>query len=61
MTARQISRYAATGEPLGKAGAYAIQGRASVHITQISGVTRWNNHGVAIMGNIAASIYGLTI
>ena len=37
MTAEQISRYAATGEPLGKAGAYAIQGRASMHITRISG------------------------
>ena len=37
MTAEQISRYAATGEPLGKAGAYAIQGRASMHITRING------------------------
>lgn len=37
MTAEQISRYAATGEPLGKSGAYAIQGRASMHIIRISG------------------------
>lgn len=37
MTAEQISRYAATGEPLGKAGAYAIQGRVSMHITRICG------------------------
>lgn len=33
----QIDAYAATGEPLGKAGAYGIQGRAAAHIRQISG------------------------
>ena len=37
MTARQISAYVATGEPLGKAGAYAVQGRAALHITRIDG------------------------
>ncbi len=37
MTARQISAYAATGEPMGKAGAYAVQGRAALHITRIDG------------------------
>ena len=37
MTARQISAYVATGEPLGKAGAYAVQGRAALYITQIDG------------------------
>ena len=37
MTAAQIRAYVATGEPMGKAGAYAVQGRAAVHITRISG------------------------
>ena len=37
MTSHQISRYVATGESLGKAGAYAIQGRVSMHITRIDG------------------------
>ena len=37
MTSKQISAYVATGEPLGKAGAYAVQGRAAMHITRIDG------------------------
>lgn len=37
MTARQVADYVATGEPLGKAGAYAVQGRAAAWITHISG------------------------
>lgn len=37
MTAGDISAYVASGEPVGKAGAYAVQGRAALHITQISG------------------------
>jgi septum formation protein len=37
MTRAQIKAYAATGEPLGKAGAYAVQGRAAMYITRISG------------------------
>ena len=37
MTQKQISAYVATGEPLGKAGAYAVQGRAALYITKIDG------------------------
>ena len=37
MTTSQIRAYVATGEPLGKAGAYAIQGRVAMHITRING------------------------
>lgn len=37
MTSKQINAYVATGEPLGKAGAYAVQGRAALHITRIDG------------------------
>lgn len=37
MTAAQIRSYVATGEPMGKAGAYAIQGRVAKHISHISG------------------------
>jgi septum formation protein len=37
MTPAQIRRYVASGEPLGKAGAYAVQGRAAAHISHISG------------------------
>jgi septum formation protein len=37
MTLEQIKAYVASGEPMGKAGAYAIQGRVSAHISHISG------------------------
>ena len=37
MTAAQIRVYVATGEPMGKAGAYAIQGRVAQYIGHISG------------------------
>jgi septum formation protein len=37
MTAAQIMSYVATGEPMGKAGAYAVQGRAATYIEHISG------------------------
>jgi septum formation protein len=37
LTAPQIRGYVGSGEPLGKAGAYAIQGRAAAYISHISG------------------------
>jgi len=37
LDAAQIAAYVATGEALGKAGAYAIQGRAGAYVQSISG------------------------
>ncbi|MBI3533027.1 MAG: septum formation inhibitor Maf [Burkholderiales bacterium] len=37
MSRQQISRYVASGEPMGKAGAYAVQGRAATYISHIAG------------------------
>ena len=37
LTSAQIAAYVASGEPMGKAGAYAIQGRAATFIAHISG------------------------
>jgi septum formation protein len=37
LSAAEIERYVATGEPIDKAGAYAIQGRAAAFITRIEG------------------------
>jgi septum formation protein len=37
LTADEMARYVATDEPVGKAGAYAIQGRAAAFITRIDG------------------------
>ncbi len=37
LSAREISAYVATGEPFGKAGSYAMQGRAAGFITRIIG------------------------
>ncbi len=37
LSEHDIDAYVATGEPMGKAGAYAVQGRAAAHIAQISG------------------------
>ncbi|MBU6436174.1 MAG: septum formation inhibitor Maf [Betaproteobacteria bacterium] len=37
LTERDIAAYVKSGEPLGKAGAYAIQGRAGAFVQRISG------------------------
>jgi septum formation protein len=37
MNAAQIKAYVASGEPMGKAGAYAVQGRAATFIAHMSG------------------------
>jgi len=37
MSRQQKSRYVASGEPMGKAGAYAVQGRAATYISHIAG------------------------
>jgi septum formation protein len=37
MAPAQIQAYVASGEPMGKAGAYAVQGRAAAHIERIAG------------------------
>lgn len=37
MTLEQIERYVDTGEPMDKAGAYAVQGKASIYIDSIRG------------------------
>ena len=37
LDAAEIAAYVATGEPLGRAGAYAIQGRAGAFIEHLEG------------------------
>ena len=37
MTRAQIKTYVDSGEPMGKAGAYGVQGRAAAHIARIQG------------------------
>lgn len=41
LTDAEIAAYVATGEPIGKAGGYAIQGRAAVLVARIDG--SWTN------------------
>jgi nucleoside triphosphate pyrophosphatase len=51
LTEGEIAWYVATGEPEGKAGAYAIQGRASRFIDRIDG--SWSN----VVGLPIATVY----
>ena len=37
MTLAEVKNYIATGEPMGKAGAYGVQGAAAAYISQIKG------------------------
>jgi len=37
LTDEEIARYVASGEPLDKAGAYGIQGRAALFVERIEG------------------------
>jgi len=37
LTPAEIRAYVASGEPMGKAGAYAVQGRVAMHICRING------------------------
>jgi septum formation protein len=53
MTAQDIERYVATGEPLDKAGAYGIQGIGGVYVASVVG--SWTNvMGLPIEQTLAA-------
>ncbi|HEV2913085.1 MAG TPA: Maf family protein [Pyrinomonadaceae bacterium] len=47
MSEAEIDWYVATGEPLDKAGAYAVQGRAALFIEELSG-DYWNVVGLPV-------------
>ena len=57
MTDAEIAAYVATGEPMGKAGAYAIQGRAAIYIEELCGsfsnVVGLPLHAVAVLARTA--------
>lgn len=51
MSDTEIDRYIATGEPMDKAGAYAIQGKCAIYIDKIEG--DYNN----VVGLPVSAIY----
>lgn len=51
MSEKEIRRYIATGEPMGKAGAYGIQGKCAIYIDKIDG--DYNN----VVGLPVAALY----
>jgi septum formation protein len=57
MTMGEIQWYVATGEPVGKAGAYAIQGRAARFIDWIEG--SWSNVVGLPIATVAQMLRGL--
>ena len=52
--ARRSARYVASGEPHGKAGAYAVQGRAAAYIARIARLL-YRHHGPAAVRDRAAA------
>lgn len=60
MTKAEIAAYVATGEPMGKAGAYAIQGRAAIYIEELHGsfsnVVGLPLHAVAALARTAGVV-----
>lgn len=57
MSAEEIEAYTATGEPMGKAGGYAVQGRAAIYIEELHGsfsnVVGLPLHAVAVLARTA--------
>ena len=60
MSAAEIDAYVAAGEPMGKAGAYAIQGRAAIYIEELHGsfsnVVGLPLHAVAALARTAGVV-----
>ena len=59
MTKEQIEAYVATGEPMDKAGAYAIQGKCAAYIKGISG--EYNNVVGLPVGKLMQELFSLKL